>query len=191
MLTIQYAAGGQTYQISPNPALALADETWTQTLNRLASTLLPAGVTAFTLVDPATAAPTVAELLAYAAGKRAFIEGGAGAASATLNIASAGSAPINIDVDLSPAGQTRLAGAVMLSWLNPSQVFQWVNNDGALVSLAAAQVQTLGQSVGAFVQATFVTLAAINAAIGATPPTVTTFAQIDAPAAPLPAWPTA
>lgn len=162
-----YVAATGEFLSSPEPASDAALEAWFPSYSGIKTALLP-----------------------YASQKRAFVEGGGTAGFVTWNIASAGSAPINIDVDLSTSGQMKLVGAVSLSWLNPSQIFQWSNNDGTVVNLTAAQVQTLGQLVGAFVQNTFVTYAALVAAINAAPPTVTTFAQIDAPAAPLPAWPT-
>ncbi len=134
--------------------------------------------------------PTVAQLVAYASNKRLAVEQGVASRNIIIwNLAPEGQPAVNVEVTMTDSGQIKLNGAVTLTYLDPTATISWLNSTGP-IALSATQVQQLAMLVAAFVQATYATLAAIEAAIEASPATVTTFAQIDAPAAPLPAWPT-
>jgi len=119
-------------------------------------------------------------LLAYAAKKRNQVASG----GITVNVGTV-DAPINVEASTDVDALVLLQGAFLVGQANPSQSFQWVQSTGVSVTLTAAQITTMFVAVTAFVQATFVTLGAVLAAINAG--TVTTVDQIDGFASP--AWP--
>jgi hypothetical protein len=73
-----------------------------------------------------------------------------------------------------------LNGAYALAQANSAATFQWVQPSGVAVTLSAAQIITIFNAVAQAVQQTFSILTATIAGINATPPTITTTAQIDA-----------
>ena len=80
-----------------------------------------------------------------------------------------------------------LQGAAAIAAANSAATFEWVQSNGAAVTLTATQVTTIFTAVSAFIQATFTTLAGVLAAI--TSGAVTTQAAVDTPPSPVPAWP--
>lgn len=82
---------------------------------------------------------------------------------------------VSTDVD----SLTLLAGAVQLCQLDPSTVIDWHISGNGSVELTSQQVIGLGVAVGRYVQAGFAKVAELAAGIQATPPTITTFEQID------------
>ena len=63
---------------------------------------------------------------------------------------------------------------------------QWKAQDGSFVTLTAPQIIGIGQAMAGYVQACFSTEATLADGINATPPTVTTQAQIDSAYAAIP-----
>uniref|UniRef100_UPI003017E1C0 DUF4376 domain-containing protein n=1 Tax=Kaistia sp. MMO-174 TaxID=3081256 RepID=UPI003017E1C0 len=111
-------------------------------------------------------APTVANLLAYAAAKRFEVETGG---------VTVGGAPIRTD----EKSQNRVSGAAQLVANDPTLlVIDWEAQPGVWVEVSAADMKAIGIAVGRHVQACFSTLKAVQAAIhsGA----ITTTAEIDA-----------
>jgi hypothetical protein len=126
----------------------------------------------------AYAAPiaTPAQLVAYAQAKQAKIA----AAGVTINLGTA-AAPLNVSVDTSAAGRVDLTGLAQMAAINPSFSTTWYQASGA-ITLTAAQLVALGEAVLAWIASTYAALAAVEAAIAASPPTITTTAEIDAAA---------
>lgn len=125
-----------------------------------------------------------AGLLIYAQQKQAAVVAG----GLTVNVGTGG-APANVECSTDPASLTLLQGAYSVAQADSGASFAWVQANGVPVTLTAAQITTIFNAVTAFVQATFTTLAGVIAGITANPATVTTRAQVDAPPAPIPAWP--
>lgn len=119
-------------------------------------------------------------LLPYAKVKHQTIMGG----GISVNVGTAG-APNNVEASTDPASLVLLQGAYSMATANAGASFQWVQPTGVSVTLTSAQMITIFNAVTAFLQATFNTLAAVIAAIGAG--TVTTTAQVDSFSSP--AWP--
>lgn len=71
-------------------------------------------------------------------------------------------------------------GAVLAAQLNPSATFNWKTTDGSFVTLDAAGVVAVATGVMAHVQSAFDIERTALAGITASPPTITTQAQIDA-----------
>lgn len=129
------------------------------------------------------AAPTKADLIAYANAKQATVANG----GISVNVAASGHAPQLVKVATDVQGRIDLAGAVQLSGLNPGQTFDWVSNAGK-TTLTGVQVQQLGLAAGAFIQAAYSVLGDVLGAINAG--TITTSSQVDDPTSVnLPAWP--
>jgi len=118
-------------------------------------------------------APSQAHLIAYAYEKHEAISGG----GVFIN---------GVAVSTTAQGLVNLAGAVQLAQLNSGQIFNWVQNSGT-ATLNSGQVIALGESVGAWVQSSFTTLGRVIAAVNAG--TITSYAQVDSPPSPIPAWP--
>jgi hypothetical protein len=118
-------------------------------------------------------APSQAHLIAYAYEKQEAISGG----GVFIN---------GVAVSTTAQGLVNLAGAVQLAQLNSGQIFNWVQNSGT-ATLNSGQVIALGESVGAWVQSSFTTLGRVIAAVNAG--TITSYAQVDSPPSPIPAWP--
>jgi hypothetical protein len=78
--------------------------------------------------------------------------------------------------------QTRqvLTSAVVLAQLNPTTMIQWKTSTGDFVELTSGQVIVMGQTVATHTQYCYTTESNLAQQIQATPPTVTTKAQVDA-----------
>ncbi len=118
---------------------------------------------------------SVDELMRYVAKKRASIVN----AGATIDI---GGTLIPAWTDA--ASQGAIMGLVLAAQINPSLTSVWKGRDGVFYPVDATAIQALGLGIMAFVQAVFTSEATALAAINATPPTITTFAEIEAVA-----WP--
>ena len=118
-------------------------------------------------LDPPPAADSVAAgLLAYSAQQRwTLAQGGI-----TLN-----GMPMATD----DATRQTITSAVVLAQTDPTVTIQWKGQDGTFVTLNATQIVAIGQAIAGFVQVCFSTESTIADGINATPPTITTKAQID------------
>lgn len=126
--------------------------------------------------------PTKAELLTYAYAKQSAVASG----GVTVNVGTS-EAPIEVTTSTDAQGQNDLTSAAVLATLNPSQVFDWVEDSGT-VQLTGAQIITLGVGVGVFRQLTFTILGGLVSGINSGG--VTNYAQIDTPTeVGLQAWP--
>ncbi len=125
---------------------------------------------------PATGllAPTPAELVAYAEQKRATIENG----GTSINLGTA-EAPLMISVDTTATGIANLCGLTLQATLNASFVATWFQASGH-VTLSSAQITALATAVAAWVASVYAVEASAVAATLATPPTITTFTEVDA-----------
>ncbi len=130
---------------------------------------------------PTPPAPTQAGLLAYASAKQLAIATG----SITVNIGTSG-APQSVKAAMDALSLAWLNGAAALASGNAAASFTWSQPTGA-VTLTSAQVLAIYAAVQTFIQSTFATLGPLLTAIAAG--TIATTAQIDAPPAPIPAWP--
>jgi hypothetical protein len=72
-----------------------------------------------------------------------------------------------------------LMGARLFADSNPEFSTAWVCGDGTIVVVNAAQIAGVSDAVLSWVASCFATFAAVQAQITATPPTITTTAQID------------
>lgn len=119
--------------------------------------------------DPA---PTVSQLLAYAANKRWRAESG----GITLN-----GAQIRTD----ETSQTKILGARVAAKEDAAYTLNWKTANGSFVTLDATTIIAIADAVRAHVQACFDKEMQLAAEINATPPTITTYAQIEGAS-----WPT-
>lgn len=131
-------------------------------------------------------APTAATLAAYAQAKQQAIAQGGFSVNANPS-----GAALNVSVDTSPTFLTYLSGTVqsaqlMLAGTIPTSNIDWFQDSGQ-IELTPQQAITVGALISQLIQQSFTTLGQIVAAINAG--TITTTAQIDAPPAPIPAWP--
>jgi hypothetical protein len=133
-------------------------------------------------VCPGLVAQFPAGLIAYAQSKQQTIATG----GITVNVGTVGSA-LNVEASMDIHSLIVLQGAATLAQSAPTQTFTWVQNNGASISLTAAQVTQIFGAVAMFVQSTFTALSQVVAAINAG--TITTRAQVDTPPSPVPAWP--
>ena len=134
--------------------------------------------------DPYVQAPV--NLLAYAQAKQQAIAQGGFSVNANPS-----GAALNVSVDTSPTFLTYLSGTVqsaqlMLAGTIPTSNIDWFQDSGQ-IELTPQQAITVGALISALIQQSFTTLGQIVGAINAG--TITTTAQIDAPPAPIPAWP--
>lgn len=174
-----------------NPALPpWAPASWTQNpgeagaawVTRMATAQFPGQ--AFTVVNSSTIVPpppTRAQLLAYANAKQQKIAAG----GTQVNIGTS-AAPQMVEASTDALSLAWLNGAAALASGNAAATFSWSTSAGA-ITLTSAQVLTIYSAVQSFIQATFATGGPVVNAINAG--TITTTAQIDAPAAPIPPWP--
>lgn len=140
-------------------------------------------VTIIPYVAPVLAAPTPAELIAYAQAKQASIASG----GVSVNVGVFGASPVMLEAATDTDGKADLSGLLQASSLNPSGTFNWIQGTSP-IALTQTQVQTLAVGVYAFVQLTWTVLGEVLA--GITAGTITTTAQIDDPTTiGLPAWP--
>lgn len=120
-----------------------------------------------TFVQPGVNQYTSVQLVAYAAAARYAKETG-------------GITTSGIMIDTSRAGQALITGAWATVQAQPSATIQWKAADGTWAALNATQITAVATAVTNHVQACFAAEAALDAAINAAPPTVTSKAQIDA-----------
>lgn len=124
------------------------------------------------LVDPMLTERSTDDLLAYAAARRFAAETGGGFLDGV---------PIATDRD----SQSMIANTVAYLAASGETSVRFKGRSG-FVTLTADQLTSIAKAVGAHVQACFATESALDAAITAASPTVTSFAQIDAAFAALP-----
>jgi hypothetical protein len=125
-------------------------------------------------LDPAPTAESIATgLLAYSGQQRWTIAQG----GITVN-----GVPMGTD----DATRQTLTSAVVLAQTDSTITVDWKLQDGSFVQLTAAQIIGLGKAVAGFVQACFSAESTLATGINATPPTITTKAQIDAAYAAIP-----
>jgi hypothetical protein len=118
----------------------------------------------------------------YALNKAARIEAG----GITVNIAASGQPAQNVECATDPLSYARVSAAAAVAIANPSETVMQVFPSG-VVTLTAAQVETIFAAISNFYVAVQATLGAVVTAIAAG--TITTTAQIDAPPSPIAAWP--
>ncbi len=131
---------------------------------------------------PLVVFPTSAQLLTRA--QRAFQA--ALAKARTFNVAASGQPATPILCDGTRATRDDLTELAAFGQANAAATRVWLDNAGATTVLTGTQLVTLDALVRAWVSATYAAHATLLAAITATPPSVTTSAQVDAFA-----WPTA
>jgi hypothetical protein len=126
--------------------------------------------------------PGVADLLAYASAKQNLILSQVW----TFNVGTPQS-PVNITTKLDASGalaMLKVFGWVQLNSSNSAATLSYSNVDLSGVTLSLAQASSLASQAAAIDMASYAALNAVAAATSANPPTITTFAQIDAAA-----WP--
>lgn len=106
------------------------------------------------------------ELLAYAAMRRWEKEVGGVTVS-------------GVAVATDDRSKQMILGARIAAVADGTFTTQWVGSDGSIVSLNATQIIAISNAVLAHVQACFSTFATVEAAVNATPPTITARAAID------------
>ncbi|APT31933.1 hypothetical protein MCBMB27_02642 [Methylobacterium phyllosphaerae] len=111
-------------------------------------------------------APPAIDLSAYAAAKRFAVETG-GIVVAGAPVATDRGSQAMIANALS---YVQASGAASVSYKSPA----------GFVTLTAEQIKAVGLAVGAHVQACFQAEDSVDAGLHASPPTITTFAQVDA-----------
>ena len=124
-----------------------------------------------TFAAPPEPAPSVAELLAYAAGRRYAVETGGLALNGAV-------------IATDETSQAKIGNAYQLLQATGAARVEFKAQNG-FVTLSAEQFKGLAIAVGLHVQACFAVEAEVEAAILASPPTVTTRAQVEASFAPL------
>lgn len=132
---------------------------------------------------PAAPPPTVAQLLDAANSQQDTVL----AKVWSFNVGTA-KAPVTATTRLDAAGQagmTKLATWCLLNAGNANASEPYSNVDLSALTLTLAQAQSLVQQAGAIYSASILTLNQVAAAINASPPTITSAAEIAAAA-----WPT-
>ena len=134
----------------------------------------------------ALATATGAALMAYANAKQQAIATG----GFTVNANTSG-ASLYISVATDPASMAHLSSALhlaqtMLDGSVAPTVITWVGENGA-IPLTPQQVIAVATAIATLIQASFATLGAIISAILGN--SITTHEQVEAPPAPIPAWP--
>jgi hypothetical protein len=76
--------------------------------------------------------------------------------------------------------QAKLTAAYSMAAANSALTIDWKLANGTFATLTAAQVMAIAIAVGTFVQKCFSTEAAVAVGINASPPTISTTAEIDA-----------
>ena len=92
---------------------------------------------------------------------------------------------VTILIDATQGSRTDLGNLAQWGTANPTALQPWVDNAGAVTPVTGAQYVALTPLVGAYTLSVYAVLAGALAALRASPPTITTTAQIDALA-----WPT-
>lgn len=75
--------------------------------------------------------------------------------------------------------QAQLTGAYSFAQSNSAVTIQWKMPDGSFMALTAAQISAIAVAVAMHVQTCFAVEQQLDASINATPPTITTSAQVD------------
>jgi hypothetical protein len=122
-----------------------------------------------------TAAALVTSLLAYASRKQSQLL----TAGQTFNVTPGAATPLNVLCDGLSSTRADLALLALFGASNPTGTQQWITNEGVAITLTGVELTTLATLAGNWVAHTYTALAAVNAAINANPPTITTTAQID------------
>ena len=164
----------------PANAIQISDALWAAWIVDTAGQVYSGGALVAHVAPPAPA-PSIAQLIAYAGAKQQRIATG----GTQVNIG-ASAAPQMVEASTDALSLAWLNGAAALASGNAAATFSWSTSGGS-VTLTSAQVLTIYSAVQSFIQASFATLGAVVNAINAG--TITTTAQIDAPPAPIPAWP--
>ena len=122
-----------------------------------------------------------ASLVAYAqAAQRAVLTKGQ-----TFDVATSGQPAVSILCDGTNDTRADLALLALFGQINPTGMKDWLDNNGKTTSLTGSQFVALATLAGDWVSDTYQTIGGIITGILASPPTVTTTAEIDATA-----WPT-
>jgi hypothetical protein len=120
--------------------------------------------------------PTVEALTAYAEQAWAALL----AKGQTFDVASATATPIKIHCDGTRATRADLALLALFGQASPTGQKTWIDNNGVATALTGAELVLLATLAGEWIADTYPALAALIADITATPPRITTVAEIDA-----------
>ena len=119
---------------------------------------------------------TAADLVSYSQMKQqALLKAGI-----TVNVAASGSPTVNILCDGTNATRADLALLALFGQQNPTGTKQWLDNNDVVTTLTGTELVNLATLVGAWISDTYPTLVSVINQINASPPTITTIAQIDA-----------
>lgn len=127
------------------------------------------------------AASLVSSLMTYASNTQTKVL----TAGQSFNVTPGAQTPLNVLCDGLSSTRADLALLALFGASNPTGTQQWITNTGVTLTLTGTELVTLATLAGNWVAHTYTALAAINAGINATPPTITTTAQIDSYS-----WPT-
>ena len=115
-------------------------------------------------------------LVAYAAASWAKLL----AAGRLFNVATSGASAVSVLCDGKNSTRADLALLTLFGQANPTGTKVWVDNGGVSTVLTGAQFVTLATLAGNWTSDTYPALQTLLGEINASPPTVTTTAQIDA-----------
>ena len=101
------------------------------------------------------------------------------AAGRIFNVAASGAA-VSVLCDGTNSTRADLALLALFGQANPTGTKTWIDNNGVSTVLTGAQFVTLATLAGNWVSDTYPALQTLLGEINATPPTITTTAQIDA-----------
>jgi hypothetical protein len=96
-----------------------------------------------------------------------------------VTVAASGAAAVNILCDGTSSTRGDLAMLALSGQANPIATKTWLDNNGVSTVLTGTQFVSLAMQIGNWIDDTYAAVAPIVAAINASPPTITTFAQID------------
>jgi hypothetical protein len=164
--------------IVPPDAISISDSIWMEWIQSSASVIYASGV----LVPYVPPAVSQSRLVEYARSKRRNVING----GVSVNVAADGMAVVVANVNTSTEGRADLAGLAHLAASNTAFTTVWVHESGD-ITLDAVQIMTLATCVANFVDRSYQVLSGVIAAIQSG--VITTFAQIEIPPQPIPAWP--
>lgn len=119
--------------------------------------------------------PTAAQLVRYVStAQQASL-----AAGKTVNVAASGAAAVNVLCDGLSTTRADLGLMVENARADASSTVNWLDNNGVVTALAAAEVIQLADLITSWVNATYGAAGNAIAGIKASPPSITTYAQID------------
>jgi len=119
--------------------------------------------------------PTVAQLLAYVGEKVAGLIG------ASRSYTSATTPAVTIQSDATGATLSNLQALQKWGAANPTATTVWLDNAMNNTTVTGAEIEDIGNQVGDYALSIYgVEGGAVVAAIKASPPTITTYAQVDA-----------